>query len=126
MRFEASTRFASLRYVRRALAYVAIVALALGCAKPAQRERDDEPIVNQDRRDREELIDRLDTEIRALDKQIHALDDQEEGMAERDRLWSRRELLHGDRLSVQYATEADWRVVRERAERDLRYRPGQI
>jgi hypothetical protein len=103
-----------------------VIVLALGCAQPRERERG-EVVVSQDRRDKEELIDRLDTEIQALDKQIRALDTQEEGRAERDRLWERRELLFADRNAVQYATEAEWRVVKERAERDLRYgTPGRI
>lgn len=112
--------------MRRALACLTIIALALGCAQPRERERG-EVVVSQDRRDRAELLERLDTEISSLDKQIHALDNQEEGQAERDRLWERRDLLVGDRSAVQYATEADWRVVKERAERDLRYgAPGRI
>lgn len=111
---------------RGALACLTFTALALGCAQPRDRERG-EVVVNQDRRDKEELLSTLDTEIRALDKQIHALDTQEEGRAERDRLWERREVLHEDRQAVQYATEAEWRVVKERAERDLRYgSPGRI
>ena len=41
--------------------------------------------------------------------------------------WERRELLNEDRMAVQYATEAEWRVAKERAERDLRYGlPGRI
>jgi hypothetical protein len=112
--------------MRRTLACLTIAVLALGCAQPREREHG-EAVVNQDRRDKEELLDRLDTEIQALDKQIRALDTQEEGRAERDRLWERRELLFGDRNAVQYATEAEWRVVRDRAERDLRYgTPGRI
>ena len=112
--------------MRRTLAILTFTALALGCAQPRERERG-EVVVNQDRRDREELLTNLDAEIRALDKQIHALDTQEEGRAERDRLWDRRELLFGDRNEVQYATEAEWRVVKERAERDLKYGgPGKI
>jgi hypothetical protein len=112
--------------MRRALACLTIAALSLGCPQPRERERG-EVIVNQDRRDKEELVDKLDTEIQSLDKQIRALDTQEEGQAERDRLWERRDRLNGDREAVQYATEADWRVVKERAERDLRYgTPGRI
>jgi hypothetical protein len=106
--------------MRRARACLILSVLALGCAQPRERERG-EVVVSQDRRDKEELLARLDTEIRSLDKQIRALDTQEEGRAERDRLWERRELLFGDRNAVQYATEAEWRVVKERAERDLRY-----
>lgn len=112
--------------MRRGLVCLTITVLALGCAQPRERERG-EVVVSQDRRDKEELLTNLDAEIRALDKQIRALDDQEEGRAERDRLWDRRELLFGDRNAVQYATEAEWRVVKERAERDLRYgAPGRI
>jgi hypothetical protein len=112
--------------MRRTLACLTITALALGCAQPRERDRG-EVVVSQDRRDKEELLGRLDTEISALDKQIHALDTQEEGRAERDRLWERRDLLFGDRNAVQYATEAEWRVLKERAERDLKYgSPGRI
>ena len=112
--------------MRRARACLTIAVLALGCVQPRDREHG-EVVVSQDRRDKEELLDRLDTEISALDKQIRTLDTQEEGRAERDRLWERRDLLFGDRNAVQYATEADWRVVKEKAERDLRYgAPGRI
>jgi len=114
--------------MRRGLACLVIAALALSCAKPRERERGEgHAIENQDRRDREQLTSALDVEIESLDKQIRALDTQEEGRAERDRLWDRREVLFGDREAVQTATEADWRVVKERAERDLRYvAPGRI
>lgn len=76
--------------------------------------------MNQDRRDKEELLTTLDAEIHSLDQQIRALENQQEGQAERDRLWERRDRLYGDREAVQYATGADWRVVKERAERDLK------
>ena len=111
---------------RGALACLTFTALALGCVQPRDRERG-EVVVSQDRRDKEELLGTLDTEIRALDEQIRALDTQEEGQVERDRLGERRQMLDEDRKAVQYATEADWRVVKERAERDLRYgAPGRI
>lgn len=109
--------------MRRALT---LIVLVLGCAQPREHERG-EIVVNQDRRDKEELVTTLDAEIRALDKQIRALDTQEEGRAERDRLWERRALLYRDRQAVQYATEAEWRVAKERAERDLKHGvPGRI
>ena len=112
--------------MRRARACLTLIVLVLGCAEARERERG-EVVVSQDRRDKEELLVRLDAEIQSLDRQIRALDTQEEGRAERDRLWERRELLFADRNAVQYATEAEWRVVKEGAERDLRYgTPGRI
>jgi hypothetical protein len=112
--------------MRRGLVSLTITALALGCAEPRDRERG-EVVMSQDQRDKAELLARLDAEITALDKQIRALETQEEGRAARERLSERRELLFGDRNAVQYATEAEWRVVKERAERDLRYgEPGRI